>query len=239
MSYLIKKATGVVALDADFDNGSQWEKAEVIHISNRMYRTYGFFQSLWRKITGKEKAEANDPYCPVTDLKLLHDDQFIYGLFRVKDQYVRATSSKFGEQACIDSCVEFFIHPSGTERYLNFEFTAGGFLLVYDVKDLRNGDFKKVSEEDWKKVRIFHSLPSIIDPEIAEPTEWFLGFAVPVKMFGQLGSGVNTAVLSGQTWTANAYKCAELTSHPHWFTWHAIPQLDFHLPEYFGEVTFE
>lgn len=238
MSYLIKKATAPVALDGDFDNDPQWKNAETIELTNRMYRKYNIFMRLWRKMTGADEREAQDPYCPNTRLKLLYDDQFIYGLFYVKDQYVRAVSGKFGEQACTDSCVEFFIRPKNNIRYYNFEFTAGGHLLLYNITNLRKKMFTVVHESDWKTVRIFHSLPSRIDPEITEPTDWRLGFAIPVELFVKLGDSVS-GTLSGQTWTANVYKCAEDTSHPHWFTWKPIPKLDFHLPDFFAPITFE
>ena len=42
--------------------------------------------------------------------------------------------------------------------------------------------------------------------------------------------------LSGQTWRANLYKCADHTSHPNWASWSPIQRLSFHLPEFFGEL---
>lgn len=250
MSFIVKKATGPVALDGDFENDPQWKNANTISIANRMYPKYNFFKRLLRKWNGTEEREMRDPYCPVTDLKVLYDDHFIYALFRVRDQYVRAVANKYGDQACTDSCVEFFIKPGNTDRYYNFELTAGGFMLLYNVKDLRGGDFLPVSEEEIKTIQIYHSLPPIVDPEIREmvffdangklqrgPLTWYASFAVPIELFAKLGDNFN-ANLSGQTWTANAYKCSD-TSHPHWLTWLPIPKLDFHLPAYFGDITFE
>lgn len=250
MGFIVKKATAPVALDGDFENDPQWKNANTISIANRMYPKYNFFKRLLRKWNGSEEKEKNDPYCPVTDLKVLYDDQFIYALFRVQDQYVKTVASKYGDQACEDSCVEFFVKPGNTDRYYNFELTAGGFMLLYNIRDLRGGDFFPVSEDEIKKIRIYHSLPSIIDPEIKElvsfdekgnlqrsPITWYAGFAVPIELFAKLGDGFN-GKLSGQTWTANAYKCAG-SSHPHWLTWLPIPKLDFHLPAYFGDITFE
>lgn len=238
MSYIVKRATAPVALNGDFDNDPQWKNANTITLSNRMYRKYNIFMKLWRKMTGAEEREKNDPYCPQTELKLLYDDKNIYGLFRVKDQYVRATAEKYGDQACVDSCVEFFIRPANNVRYYNFEFTAGGFMLLYNVTDLRKKKYSAVSEEDCNTVERWHDLPAIIDPEITEPTTWHLGFTVPIALFVKLGDDVD-GNLAGQTWTANVYKCAESTSHPHWFTWQPIPKLDFHLPAFFGDITFE
>ncbi len=238
MNYIVKHTSVPAALDGDFENDPQWSEANVMEISNRMYPKYNIFMKLWRAMTGKAKQEALDPYAPETRLKLLYDEQFIYGLFEVKDQYVRATQSEYGQQACIDSCVEFFIRPQNNIRYYNFEFTAGGHILLYNITHLRRRQFVPVAESDCKEVKIYHSMPSIVDPEITEPVTWRLGFAIPIALFVKLGYNVDSN-LSGQTWTANAYKCGDETSHPHWYTWNPLPKLDFHLPEHFGTLYFE
>lgn len=238
MSYIVKRATCPVSLNGDFENDPQWKEANVISVANRMYPKYNIFKRLWRKMTGVEERERQDPYCPQVDLKLLYDDQNIYGLFRVKDQYVRAVASKRGDQACYDSCVEFFIRPANNVRYYNFEITAGGFMLLYNITNLRKRQFSVVSEEDCNTVERYHDLPAIIDPEITEPTTWHLGFKIPIALFVKLGDDVN-GDLAGQTWTANVYKCGDMTSHPHWLTWLPIPKLDFHQPEFFGDIIFE
>ena len=49
---------------------------------------------------------------PKITLQLLHDDRNIYGLYSVKDQYVRAVATTYQDSVCQDSCVEFFFKPS-------------------------------------------------------------------------------------------------------------------------------
>lgn len=44
--------------------------------------------------------------------------------------------------------------------------------------------------------------------------------------------------MSGRIWTANFQKCADETSHPHWVSWMPLPELNFHLPDFFGEIVF-
>jgi len=43
------------------------------------------------------------------------------------------------------------------------------------------------------------------------------------------------------SWLANAYKCADGTSSPHWLTWASVDWdgANFHLPQFFGELAFE
>ena len=89
-----------------------------------------------------------------------------------------------------------------------------------------------------KQVKIFHSLPERIDPELTEPTTWQVAFFVPFTIFTAQCPSV-TAPQPGDTWRANLYKCGDETSHPHWASWSPIGEaLDFHVPEYFGELTF-
>ncbi len=237
MAYIVKRASEPLALTGDFSAGA-WADANVIRLENRMYPKYNIFQRLWRNWTGIAEREACDPYAPETELKLLYDDNFIYGMFRVKDQYVRVRAREYGQQACVDSCVEFFLRPANNERYFNFEFTAGGFLLLYHILNLRKRKFTVVAEPDCNSVLRKASLPAEVEPERQEPTEWTLGFAIPLTLFEKYGEKIDRN-LSGQTWTANVFKCGDETSHPHWFTWQPLPKLDFHLPAYFSEITFE
>ncbi|NCB07279.1 MAG: hypothetical protein EOM73_03850 [Bacteroidia bacterium] len=202
MSYLIKRAPGAVALDAPWE-GSVWDNAVPLKLEIAF--------------------ERSTDHRPDTRVKMLYDDNYIYGLFQVKDQYVKAVATENQQQVCLDSCVEFFVKPAGAERYFNFEMNCGGIILLYHVKDCRSGDYVPVPEEDLKTIRLFHTLPSLITEEITEPVTWRLGFAIPIAFFEKY-SKINPK-LSGQKWTANFTKCADKTSHPHWLSWQNLPKL--------------
>ena len=216
MSYLVKKAVGPVALDAPWDS-PVWNNAVELKLE------YAF--------------ERSSAHRPDTRIKMQYDDQYIYGLFQVKDQYVKAVAEKNQDSVCYDSCVEFFVKPAGVERYFNFEMNCGGTILLYHVKNCRAHDFTVIPEEDLKTIQLFHTLPHRITEEITEPTTWRLGFRIPIAFF-QKYSNINPK-LSGQTWTANFTKCADHTSHPHWLSWQVLPKFDFHLPDSFGKLVFE
>ena len=179
---------------------------------------------------------------PQTSLQLLHDDQSLFGLFRVRDQYVRCIHRTYGDPVYRDSCVECFIQPRPGRGYFNFEFNCGGaFLCNYITDETRvPGGFKeflRLKAEDVATVRVGSSLPPIIDPEIAQPVSWWLAFAIPVfvveRFIGPVGA------LSGQVWRGNAFKCGSGTSHPHWAAWAPVDELNFHRPRCFGELVFE
>ena len=179
---------------------------------------------------------------PTTSVRLLYDSSGIFGIFRVEDRYVRSIHTKYLSPVYKDSCVEFFIKPKQDKGYFNFECNCGGALFCsYIIDPIRTTEgfrnFVKLSEEDGKQVRIYHSMPDIVEPEIAEPATWLLEFFIPFslleKYVGPLGN------VRGQSWQANFYKCGDETSHPHWVSWKELPEKNFHLPECFGTLSFE
>jgi hypothetical protein len=97
-------------------------------------------------------------------------------------------------------------------------------------------DYEWMKEEDGRKVEVWHSLPARVEPELTEPTLWFLQFRIPYATLesytGPLGG------LSGKTWRGNFYKCGDQTSHPHWASWAPVDELNFHLPRCFQTLRF-
>lgn len=221
MSYLIKKITSPAKLDAEWSN-PVWAAAETLTVGNF-------------------RPESSD-HRPLVQCRLLHDEAGIYGMFQVHDRYVRSVATEFQASVCLDSCVEFFVGPPCGKGYLNFEMNCGGTLLVYHVIDHTRskkgfGEFRKLTKEDVSGFRIFHTMPSVVEPEITEPTVWRIGFFIPFEMFVK-SNGLKLPV-SGQIWHANFYKCGDQTSHKHWASWQPVRELNFHRPEDFGEIVFE
>ncbi len=178
---------------------------------------------------------------PQTLFKLLYDQKNIYGIFRVDDQYVRCVNKGFQTDVYKDSCVEIFLQPKSTGGYFNFEFNCGGSLLASYVTDpARIGGRVKectpITPQDDQQIRRYSNLPDIVDPEITNKQIWFLEFSIPfavlAKYAGHLGE------ICGQTWRGNFYKCGNETSHPHWGAWSPVNELNFHLPECFGNIEF-
>lgn len=181
---------------------------------------------------------------PRTQAKLQYDDAGLYLLFRVEDRYVRAVAGDPGNQVCKDSCVEFFVQPAASRGYYNFEFSCGGWMLArYNEapafkatggKD-HSGD---LGAEARGSIRIHHSLPARIDPEIAEPTTWMLGAFLPWTVFEVALGDVRPS--PGGAWRANFFKCGSHTSHPHWAAWSPKSgTVGFHAPALFGEIVFD
>jgi len=223
MKYVIRRAVKHPELEGKWE-GRAWKDVDTIEIA-------GF------------RPEGSD-HRPETHVKLLYDDEGIYGIFQVKDCYVRCVHTEFQGPVCRDSCVEFFVQPAGGEEYFNFEFNCGGALLARCVQDpfresleadLRA--YKILSPEDGAQVGIYHSMPRVVEPEITEETEWIIEFFIPfsllAKYVGELGE------IAGREWRANLFKCGDKTSHPHWVSWAPLDECNFHLPRCFGVIQFE
>lgn len=221
MNYTIHKATQAPKLTGQWDDAI-WAQAETLAI--------GSFHP---------KSTAHRPHIQA---RLLYDADHIYVHFKVKDQYVRSVVTQPQGMVCTDSCVEFFFMPKPGRGYMNLEANAGGTFLCSHVEDHRRipggfAKFQRIAPEWFARIRCFHSLPSVVDPEITTPCEWQLEYALPLTLieayFGPLGS------LDGQTWRANFFKCGDHTSHPHWASWAPIgEELNFHQPDKFSAIFF-
>ncbi|MFZ0131197.1 MAG: carbohydrate-binding family 9-like protein [Desulfobacterales bacterium] len=179
---------------------------------------------------------------PVTRVKLVYDRNGIYGLFQVKDTYVRCVRTRFQDAVYKDSCVEFFVQPKPAGGYFNFEFNCGGALLASYITDPARvpGGFKnfvRLTDKDARRLRIHHSLPAVVEPEAAQATTWHLEFFIPFALLEAYVGPI--AIAKNAPWRANFYKCADETSHPHWGAWSPVDELNFHLPRCFGTLVFE
>jgi hypothetical protein len=180
---------------------------------------------------------------PRTRAKLQFDERFLYVIFQVQDRYVRAVSRRFQDPTWEDSCVELFARPREDRGYFNFEMSCGGVLLLYYIEDAtRTSDgfrkYTKAAPQHIRGLRVYHSLPQRVEPEIAEPVEWVVEYKVPLRLFAVYLDGLPP--LAGDSWRANLFKCADASSHPHWASWSPIgEELNFHQPERFGALDFE
>ncbi len=218
MSYLIHHAVKTPDIAAPFE---EWSECETMRI-NRV-------------------APGNWTYRPETELRLQYDAAGIYGIFQVHDNAIRCVVKKFQDSVCSDSCVEIFLQPMHGVGYSNFEINASGVLLTMHIEDERRapGGFRRwryLSAEEAAGIKIFHTLPDYIPDEITTPTAYRVGFFLPFQLFSAIfGAPVP---VRGTVWRGNAFKCGDETSKPHYLSWQPLKQLNFHTPEYFGELVF-
>lgn len=186
-------------------------------------------------------AQSSD-HRPRVRAKVLHDESNIHVIFDVQDQFVRVLAKGYQAPVCRDACVEFFVRPRPDKGYLNFEASGGGAMLCYYIEnhERQPGGFKKftkLTDQQLGQVKVLHTLPGQVEPEIAEPIHWSLAYAIPRSLIeAYVGP---TGPWAGQSWRANFFKCADACSHPHWASWSPIEgKLNFHEPAFFGQVMF-
>lgn len=125
-----------------------------------------------------------------------------------------------------DSCMEWFINfnPAAGDNYLNFEGNAAGVLHCKLGKD--------------RYVR------NALDPMILRPTatvhkeadKWSVDYAIKLEtvkaVFGK------DTFAPGDVLKSNFYKCGDETDAPHYGMWNLVAQerLDFHTPQFFGDL---
>jgi hypothetical protein len=172
---------------------------------------------------------------PHVRARLAHNGSEVIGVFDVEDRFVRCVQMDFQGEVWKDSCVEIFLRPPG-DRYFNFEFNcAGAMRCSHRRVDLASPGVL-LTPQQGARIGVFPSLAGPIEPEREEPVRWQLGFRLPLVIFEECLDAPLT--LSGNRWKGNLYKCADESSHPHWISWSPVPEVNFHLPDYFGDLEF-
>ncbi|MBT3198449.1 MAG: carbohydrate-binding family 9-like protein [Phycisphaerales bacterium] len=176
---------------------------------------------------------------PKTQVKVACDEQAMYVIFCVEDQYVRAVAAEHQDDVYKDSCVEFFFAPNAESPgdYFNLEVNCGGTMLFQFHRPAR-GEHVEIPREALAQIEIASSLPRTIDPEIPDPVTWTVEYRLPLAILEEYCDVTRPSL--GVAWRANFYKCADESSRPHWLTWAPVenPTPNFHLPEFFGLLEF-
>ena len=171
--------------------------------------------------------------------KMAYDDEALYIIFRVEDRYVKCTRTEYQDEVYKDSAVEFFFIPSEdpNKGYFNLEVNCGGTAL-FKFRSKEKG-VVLVCESVFSQIKIAHSMPKTVNPEIENEVTWTIEMRIPVDILEQYSLFTHPA--SGAKWRVNFYKIADDSSHPHYLTWSEVihPKPNFHLPEFFGTIVFE
>jgi Carbohydrate-binding family 9 len=218
-SYLVRSAS-----PAEADGGNAvWNSADVLQINQ------------FHKRSGSHR--------PYAYARLLCDDQSLRLRFDVDDDYAVSRATKYQQQVSQDSCVEFFVQPQRSSAYFNFELNCGGTMLLYFIEDPTPtptgfAKYTPVPEIAASQVIVSHSMPPVVWPESTDPTSWWVICVIPIALFEAYLGPIE--IKPGDRWRANFFKCAADSQHPHWASWTEIgEQLNFHQPQYFGDLIFE
>jgi len=221
MRYDIRYSGKKPSLEGNWDEPA-WRSADVITLDHFVARS--------------------SAHHPRVEVKALWTHDGLYVFFRVHDRYIRCVRTDYQACVCADSCVEFFVEPKEKKGYFNFEINCGGTMLLYYIDNpVRDSGKLKIIEQVplhlGKMVRIYHSMPKIVYPEVKFEATWKIEYFIPFKLFehylGPLGK------INGQVWRGNFYKCADECSCPHWASWAPLHgKASFHIPQYFAPLQF-
>lgn len=176
---------------------------------------------------------------PLAQAKLCYNKLGIAGIFKVEDRFIVCRYTNYQDPVYKDSCVEFFLKPKTGKGYFNFEFNCLGTLLASYITDpTRIGlSFKEITpltNEDAKQIKIHATPAADLVQESRLEKRWQVAFYIPFKLLEKYIGTIKP--LPGACFTANFYKCADDSSHPHWAAWSEIDQLNFHCPHCFGKL---
>lgn len=173
------------------------------------------------------------PYRPLTAVNIAHSGKYIYIDFFVRCNYLRAVNYENNSHVHQDSCVEFFVEPTGELPYYNFEFNCIGTIHAACRTDRNNGTL--LSDEQLDKVKRFASCGTRPFNELEGMFSWNLLVAIPLDIIGLKYNG------SPIEMRGNFYKCADNTAAPHFLSYAPIstPEPDFHRPEFFAPIILD
>lgn len=171
------------------------------------------------------------PYKPEVDFQIAHDNKHIFIHYRVEEEYVKAQYVRINEAVWEDSCVEFFISFDGGVHYYNIEFNVLGTGLTGYGSAVRE-ERERLGAETIATIQTASMVVNAGGKKI-----WNMILVIPSPIF----ANEQNQGLSGITASANFYKCGDGLPTPHFLSWAKIdyPKPNFHLPEFFGEITFE
>ena len=161
-----------------------------------------------------------------------YDADTIYIKYFVLEKDVIAKYININDPVYKDSCVEFFIAFDGEENYYNFEFNSKGTCLAQNGNSKNERNFLAVSS--IKKIK---TISTFRNNKEGGFVEWELIVAIPREVFSY--DHIND--FSGKKAKMNLYKCGDDLPKPHYLCWSPIQseEPNFHLPEFFGEATFQ
>ncbi len=202
-TYLIKKTC-----NANLEIGAkEWENASCGIISEYPWKKPG-------------------EICPATSFYMLHDENGI-GVQFVTDEteLIMETKKMNDDRIWCDSCVELFFNPmpEETDRYLSFELSVTGCMLLNIGKDRYGREF---FEGDFSQFNIETK---------AEENGWKARFYIPYDFIKQYYTGISSEM------TGNLQKCSGNPKKFHTGSWNLIgsEEPDFHLSQYFGKIELE
>ena len=175
-------------------------------------------------------------YHPKAQAALYHTDTALHIRMDAWEDPLNLRIYEYGisEDACDDSCLEFFImpYPEKDKRYFNFEFTLSGAIYL----GLGNDRYDNVLLKDCDLTPL--DIRTYMENEKGT-AHWWVTAIIPYA-FIEEKMGIKIPFEKGLEMTGNFYKCSNKCRIPHWGSWNVIEgKCDFHLPQFFGKFILD
>lgn len=165
---------------------------------------------------------------------MAYDSNNFYLKYQVEESHPKAVCTETNGPVWEDSCVEFFIAFSNKEYY-NLEFNCIGTRLA--GLGTNNTDRQWLDTDVVETIITKASLGSDPINLVDTPTTWEMDIIIPKTVFGNSVDSFE----AGNTFNVNFYKCGDKQKQMHFLSWNAIDNdtPNFHLPQFFGQVTLK
>lgn len=182
---------------------------------------------------GELNWRGND-YSPEVSFSIARTRLEILLKYYVREKWFKAEKTETNQEVYEDSCVEFFVLPSGDGIYYNFEFNAIGTCLM--GAGTGRHDRKRADPSVIKEIRRLASAGNRPVSESEGDFSWTLSLAIPFSTLIRHKEDGR----EGSVFRANFYKCGDKLTVPHYLTWNPVgtEKPDFHRPEFFGSLEF-
>ncbi|MDR0824074.1 MAG: hypothetical protein LBN74_03205 [Prevotella sp.] len=175
------------------------------------------------------------PSHPKVSFKIAHNGGYLFLRFFVEENEILAKTEKDNGSVWTDSCVEFLISFEGDINYYNAEFSCIGKALLGYRKD--KSDATHADAATINSIKRYSTLGTEPFDKKQGDFKWNMLVVIPVSAYWQ--SGLDS--FNGVKAHANFYKCGDGLTTPHFLSWNPIKteNPNFHVPQFFGKLTFE
>lgn len=180
------------------------------------------------------------PTMPLSaSVRVSRQESQLHLLFHMAAPELRRMCTAHNQDVHTDSCVEVFLKNPRDDEYVNFEFSAAGFIKVGRGPDRHS---RMLYSPDTIEESISYSVEVLRNTfwdgeNHTGGCEWKARIALDLTAFGLMPPGRMDIVpyLEG-----NFQACGDGLEHPYYLVWNTIdtPQPDFHRPEFFGRLMF-
>lgn len=179
------------------------------------------------------------PYSPSARFRIAYTDDAFLVEYQAHEETVRAYFANDNGDVWTDSCMEFFLAPNPDDGiYYNLECNCIGTVLL-GVRG-RGVDKAHASAQVLGEIDRWASLGHVAFEEYHIRQPWRVALRVPFSAYWHHNI-VQRLGQDERTMRANFYKCGDGLERPHFLSWAPIvsDKPNFHLPDFFGEITLK